>query len=135
ATPKSTLWRVPIGSAPATNPDARPIPLTTGNGSSPRLGDKFLLYISSTGSGDSIWKLQGDTATQLWSMPHTRVVGGPTVARDGRVAFSTRQDDEPARLWVVNSDGTSARTLATSLELQGAPAWAPEGDRLAVGAL
>src|SRR5204863_2403000 len=72
ATPKSTLWRIPIGAAPATNADARSIPLTTGNGSSPRLGDSFLVYTSSTGTGDSIWKLQGDTATQLWSLPQTR---------------------------------------------------------------
>jgi Tol biopolymer transport system component len=135
ATPKNTLWRVPIGSEPAKDRDARPITLTTGNGSSPRLGDGFLLYVSSTGNGDSIWKLQGDSPTQLWSSPETRVIGGPALARDGRVAFSTRRDDGPTMLWVMNSDGTDARTLATSLELQGAPAWAPDGQGLAVGGL
>ena len=135
ATPKHSLWRVPIGEEPAQTPGARPITLTTGNGSSPRLGDGFLLYVSSTGDGDSIWKVQGDRATQLWSAPQTRVIGGPALARDGRVAFSTRRDAGPTLLWVVNSDGTNARTLATSLELQGAPAWAPDGQGLAVGAL
>ncbi len=135
ATPKSTLWRVTIGNEPAKQTDARAVTLTTGNGSSPRLGDGFLLYVSSMGTGDSIWKLQGDTATQLWRVAQTRVIGGPALARDGRVAFSTRRDDGPTTLWVVNSDGTDARALATSLELQGAPAWAPGGDRLAVGAL
>jgi Tol biopolymer transport system component len=135
ATPKNTLLRVPIGSKAATDTDARPIPLTTGNGSSPRLGDGFLLYVSSTGRGDSIWKLHGDGATQLWSSPETRVIGGPALARDGgRVAFSARRDDGATMLWVVNSDGTDARTVATSLQLHGAPTWAPDGSGLAVGA-
>jgi Tol biopolymer transport system component len=136
ATPKNTLLRVPIGSEPAKDADARPITSTTGNGSSPRLGDGFLLYVSSMGTGDSIWKLQGDRATQLWSSPGTRVIAGPALARDGRhVAFSTKREDGPRMLWVVNSDGTDARALATSLQLQGAPAWAPDGQGLAVGAL
>jgi Tol biopolymer transport system component len=136
ATPKNTLWRMPIGSEPARDTDARPITLTTGNGSSPRLGDGLLLYVSSTGTGDGVWKLQGDTATQVWSSVETRVIGGPALARDGRrVAFSTRRDDGPTRLWVVNSDGTDARTLAPSLEVEGTAAWAPDGRALAIGAL
>jgi Tol biopolymer transport system component len=135
ATPKNTLWRVPIGSEPAMDRDARLIALTTGNGSSPRLGAGFLLYVSSTGTGDSIWKLQDDRATQLWSSPQTRVIGGPALARDGRVAFSARRDDGTTMLWVVNSDGTDAHTVATSLRLEGVPAWAPDGQGLAVGAL
>lgn len=136
ATPKNTLLRVPIGSEPAKDSDARPITLTTGNGSSPRLGDGFLLYISSTGTGDSIWKQHGDRATQLWTSPQTRVIGGPALARDGRrVAFSTRRDDGPTMLWVVNNDGTDARTLTTSLQLQGAPTWTSDGEGVAIGAV
>ena len=136
ASPKGTLWRVPIGSEPAQPAEARPIPLTTGNGSSPRLGDGFLLYVSSKGTSDSIWKLQGDRATELWSLPETRVTGGPALARDGRrIAFTARRHDGQTLLRVVNSDGTDARTLATELELHGAPAWAPDGQALTIGAL
>jgi Tol biopolymer transport system component len=136
ASPTGTLWRVPIGSEPAQPAEARPIPLTTGNGSSPRLGDGFLLYVSSKGTSDSIWKLQGDRATELWTLPETRVTGGPALARDGRrIAFTTRRHDGQTVLRVVNSDGTDAGTLATSLELHGAPAWAPDGQALTIGAL
>lgn len=135
-TPKSTLLRVPIGDEPAQATDARAITLTTGNGSSPRLGDGFLLYVSSTGTSDSIWKLQDDRAAELWSAPETRVIGGPALARDGRhVAFSTARHDGRTLLWVVKSDGTDAHTLATSFELQGAPAWTPDGQALTVGGL
>jgi Tol biopolymer transport system component len=136
ASPKGTLWRVPIGNEPADEGAARPIPLTTGSGSSPRIGDGFLLYVSSKGTTDSIWKLQDKRASELWSSPETRVTGGPVIARGGqRIAFSTRRHDGQTLLWVINTDGTGTRTLATTLEPQGAPAWAPDGRSLTVAAV
>lgn len=136
ASPKGTLWRVPVRNEPAQAADARPIRLTTGNGSSPRVGEGFLLYVSSKGLSDSIWTLQGDRTAELWSDRETRVTGGPALTRDGRrIAFSTRRGDGRTQLWVVNRDGTDARTVATSLELQGAPAWTPDGRALTVGAV
>jgi len=136
ATPKTTLWRVPLGAAAAHESDAQAIALTTGNGSSPRLGAGFLLYVSSIGATDSIWKLRGDTASQVWTAPDTRVIGGPALARDGsRIAFSTRRGDRQTSLWIANADGTDARALAITLELQGTPAWAPDGRSVTIGAL
>jgi Tol biopolymer transport system component len=136
ASVKGSLWRVPIGGAPATPGDARPIPLTTGSGSSPRIGADFLLYVSSRGTSDSIWKLQDGRATELWTSPETRVVGGPALARDGqRLAFSARRRDGSAQLWVVSADGTGPRTVTTSLDLQGAPAWNADGTALTIGAV
>jgi Tol biopolymer transport system component len=136
ASSKGTLWRVPIGGEPARVEDARPISLTTGNGSSPRVGDGFLLYVSSKGTSDSIWKRQGERASELWTSPDTRVTGRPVLSPDGqRIAFSTRRHDGLTQLWVANADGTNARTVATSLKPQGAPAWAPTGQTLTVAAL
>ena len=134
ATPRRTLWRVSLGAEPATSADARALTLTTGNGSSPRFGNGFLLYVSSTGTGDSIWKLLGGSANQVWTAPDMRVVGPPALSRDGQqVAFSTRGGDGNTRLWIVNIDGTSARTIPVSFELQGAPAWAPDGRSVTIG--
>jgi Tol biopolymer transport system component len=136
ASPKTTLWRMPIGSHPATAANARPISLTTGNPLSPRLGDTLLIYVSSKSTGDSIWKLESGNTTELWSSPDMRVMGGPALARDGgRVAFSARRDDGRTSLWVINSDGTGAQMVATSLELRGAPAWIPDGNAVTVAAL
>lgn len=136
ATPKSTLWRVPIGGPPATMSDARAIALTTGNGSSPRLGSNFLLYVSSTGASDTIWKLQDDRATQIWTLPETRVVGGPSLSRDERrIAFTTRGADGRTALWVADADGTRSRSVALPFEVDGAPAWKPDGRALTVAGL
>ena len=136
ARPKGTLWRVPVTGTRADASTARRIPLTTGSGTSPRFGGDYLLYVSSKGATDSIWKLQGDRASELWSAPETRIVGGPAVAPGGhQIVFSTRQNGH-TRLYVANDDGTDARAVPTgSLELQGSPAWAPGGQSITVAAV
>jgi Tol biopolymer transport system component len=133
--PKRTLWRVPLTGGRADLSARRRVHLTTGNGSSPRLGPGYLLYVSSKGAGDGIWKLRDGTATELWSAPDARVIGAPAIRPDGgRVAFAARQGGRTL-LWVVNLDGSDARVLTRSLELQGAPAWARDGRLITVGAV
>ena len=135
SSPKGTLWRLPVASGPSRIEDARRIPLTTGNGSSPRFGNGFLLYVSSKGTSDSIWKLEGGRVTELWNAADTRVVAGPAIARNGRrIAFTIRGRDGRTLLSIANIDGTDARIVHTSLELQGAPAWTPDGEMITVAA-
>jgi Tol biopolymer transport system component len=99
------------------------------------LGPGYLLYVSSKGDSDSIWKLEGDVATELWSAPTERLIAAPVVARDGgHIAFSTRRNRQTS-LYVANADGTNARTVTTSLDLQGALAWAPDGRSITAAAV
>jgi len=129
ARPKRTLWRFRIADL---NRKVAPtqIPLTTSTGFSPRLGPNYLLYVSSTGTSESIWKLVNGTGTELWSGLGAQVFGGPAVSRDGgNIAFSVRQQGQ-ALLYVMKADGTNARIVADSLNLQGAPAWEPEGQSI-----
>ena len=129
---KGALWRFPLEGTRSESTSARRISLTTGSGSAPRLGAGYLLYVSSKGDSDSIWKLQGEVATELWNAPETRIVGAPALARDGRrIAFSTRRDRQTS-LHVANVDGSNARIVTSALELQGAPAWAPDGQSITV---
>jgi Tol biopolymer transport system component len=135
ASPKRTLWRLPIPDSHAEVSAAAPISLTTGTGFSPRLGPDFLLYVSATGTGESIWKLAGGTSTELWTGEGARVVGSPAISSDGRnVAFSVRLRGQTL-LYTMQPDGTNARILADSLELQGAPAWAPDGQSITSAAV
>lgn len=135
AHPKGILWRLPITSGPVEISNARRVALTTGNGSAPRWRDGDLLYISSKGAGDSLWSLQGNRATELWSAPDARIIGGLAIApRGGRVAFSIKQNDRTA-LVVANADGTDARILSTALQVHGSPAWTPDGRAITVAAL
>jgi Tol biopolymer transport system component len=127
ASPKTTLWRLQITDSSADASAAAPIPLTTSTGFSPRLGPNYLLYLSRTGAGESIWKLANGISTQLWSGMGARVTGGPTSSPDGHyVTFSVSQHGQTL-LYAMHSDGTNARIVADSLKLNGAPTWAPDG--------
>jgi len=132
--PTGTLWRLPIGGAVAAADRAQRIALTTGNGSSPRLGPGFLLYVSSKGASDGIWKVQDGVSAEVWSAPEARVIGGPTLSPDGRrMVFSTRQNGK-VRLYVANTDGTGAREVSPSFEPDGDAAWAIDGASVMVAA-
>jgi Tol biopolymer transport system component len=133
--PKETLWRLPVVDIAIQTSPATRIALTTGSGSSPRLGPKYLMYVSSKGASDGIWKLADGTTTELWSAPGVRIIGGPAIAADGqRIAFSIEQSGR-TKLYVMKADGTDARVVTESLALQGAPAWAPDGRSITVAAI
>ncbi len=126
ASPKRTLWRLQIIDSPATTEPAARISLTTNTGFSPRLGRNYLLYVSATGSSESIEKLGDGASTELWRGDGARIFGGPAVAPDGQsIAFSVQQHGKTL-LYVMQADGTNARIVSDSLDLQGDPAWAPD---------
>ena len=127
ASPKKTLWRLRIADSPTEVSAPARISVTTGTGFSPRLGPNYLLYVSATSDSESIWKLADGVGAELWSGQGARIFGGPAISRDGRnIAFSVRQLGKTL-LYVMQADGTNARIVTDSLELQGSPAWAPDG--------
>jgi len=130
ASPKRTLWRLRLADSPAEASAVARISLTTGTGFSPRLGPDYLLYVSATSTSESIWKLANGTGTELWSGVGARVLGGPAISPDGRyIAFSVRQHEQRL-LYVMQADGTNARIVTDLLNLEGAPAWAPDGQSI-----
>ena len=127
ASPKKTLWRLRIADSPTEVSGPTRISLTTGTGFSPRLGPNYLLYVSSTSTSESIWKLATELERSCGVVKERRIFGGPAISPDGRyIAFSVRQHGQTL-LYVMQADGTNARIVTDSLDLQGAPAWAPDG--------
>jgi len=131
AHPQGTLWRVPLGDRPVDGSEGSPISLTTGPGFLPSLGPDYLLYVSSTGSGDAIWKIgtgAADSATSLWTSAGGRIFGVPSIDPGGkRIAFSVEQQGKTL-LYVMNADGTQARIVTGALALVGSPVWQPGGN-------
>jgi Tol biopolymer transport system component len=127
STPQRTLWRVPTTDPSASESKPERLALTTGTGFAPRVGPNYLLYVAAAGTGESIWKNSGTAATQLWTGSDARIMGAPAVSADGRfIAFSVRQHGR-TQLYAMGSDGSRAHVVSDSLELRGAPAWAPDG--------
>lgn len=135
ANPKGTLWRVPLsGAAVSGRTVPRRVDVPTVSGRSPRFGSSSLLYVSSKGGSDGIWKLVDGTAVELWSAAGARVVGGPALSRDGRRIAALVEERGRTRLLAMDEDGTDVRVLDESSGLRGAPAWAPDGQSIVVAA-
>jgi dipeptidyl aminopeptidase/acylaminoacyl peptidase len=133
AATRRTFWRLTDQGATA-NAEPSRIRLTTGGGTSPRLGPDFIIYLSPQESGDAVWKQQGSASASIWTSPGARMLGAPSIDAEGRrVAFTVRENGR-ARLYVMNADGTDARAVGGALEWQGTPAWAPDGRTLAASA-
>ncbi len=125
--PARTLWRVAIAEPSDSVSTPVRITLGTGAGFTPRVGPNYLLYVAAVGTGESIWKISGAAASQLWTASDARIIGGPAVSADGRsIAFSVRQRDQTL-LYTMASDGTRLRIVSDSLQLRGEPAWEPDG--------
>ena len=135
ASSKRTLWRLRIPDSPTEVSAAARISLATSTGFSPRLGPNYLLYVSATDTSESIWKFADGTGTELWSGQGAQVFGGPAISHDGRyIAFSVRQNGKTF-LYAMQADGTNARIVADSLDLQGAPAWGPDSQSITTAAV
>ena len=133
--PMSTLWRLPVTDDVADDSAATRIALPTTVARSPRYGPGYLLYVSSKRGQEGIWKLEGDSAMELWSRPQARLVGAPAISPDGRRIAFTAERNGDSRLHVMDADGSGARILAGALEVHGAPTWAHDGQSVAVSAL
>ena len=134
ASPRTSLWRMSIGSHGTLSSTLQPITLSTSSGFRPRLGMNFLLYVSVSGSRESIWKLVNGSATELWSSPEANIVGGPAISADGRfIAFSIRQQGH-SLLYVMEANGANLRVVASALDLRGDPSWTPDGRAITTSA-
>jgi Tol biopolymer transport system component len=127
ASPKRTLWRLQVSDSLAGLSTPVRISLTPATGFSPRLGPDCLIFVSSAGESESIWKQANGTDSELWSGHGAQIIGGTSISPDGgRIAFSVRQGLQTL-LYVMRTDGTDARVVADSLELRGSPTWTPDG--------
>jgi serine/threonine protein kinase len=131
---RTSLWRAPVGEHSSSAADVTRVKLPTAQGRWPRLGPDFLLYVSSSGGTDRLWKIAGDTSTELWTSPGPRILGPPAISPAGdRIAFSTG-DGSRRRLLVMNMDGTGLSTITGRVALRGGPAWAPDAKSLVTAA-
>jgi Tol biopolymer transport system component len=134
ANPKRTLWRLRLADSHTDVSPPTRISLTTSMGFSPRLGPNYLLYVSATGTSESIWKFANGIGTQLWSGQGAQIFGGPAISPDGRsVAFSVRERGRTL-LYAMQPDGTNARIVTDTLDLRGALAWAPDSQSITTAA-
>jgi Tol biopolymer transport system component len=127
ANARTSVWRMSLTEDRTAATAAGGPSLVSANGVTPRLGADFLLYVSWRGERQGIWALTHGTTREIWSSAHSRIVGGPAIAPDGRRIVFSVDDSGRTLLYVMDNDGSHVRVLADSLALRGNPAWAPDG--------
>ena len=119
ANPTASLWRVPLLDRQAEDRDVQPYPLPTTRALAPRFAGTSLFYLSASGTGDGLWRVQGGQASEISKGGDGGVSEPPAVSPDGsRVAIIVRREGK-RHLVIVSADGRSSRTLAPSLDIQG----------------
>jgi Tol biopolymer transport system component len=120
ANPTASLWRVPLLDRQAEDRDAHPYPLPTAQALAPRFRGTSLFYLSAVGAGDGLWRVQDGQASEVQKGADDALSEPPAVSPDGsRVAIIVRREGK-RHLVIVSADGRSSRTLAPSLDIQGA---------------
>lgn len=131
---RETLWRMALASARAPVEAVEAVPLTTSQGSSPRAGPGYLLYVAPVAGSDALWKISAGQTGQLWTTAGARMIGAPAISPNGQqVAFSVDVAGKTV-LMVMNADGRHARAVTTALSLEGPPSWSPDSRSIVVSA-
>ena len=133
ANPIRNLWTAPISDHTVDEESGvKRFELPTVRAASPRYGPGYLVYRSSRGGADGLWRLKDGAETELWRGSDEAVPFAPAVSPDGtRIAFVT-QVEGSHHLSLMESDGTSAHRIAESLDVVDAPSWSPDGKWIAV---
>jgi serine/threonine protein kinase/Tol biopolymer transport system component len=131
ANPVTNLWRIKITDDVVEEAKAEPL-LQTVQALSPRHGKDYLLYLSSRGGANGIWQLQPDgSVKELWPGSDGRVLAF-AISPDSKRIASVVQKNGRTNLYLMNDDATGSRVLAPSIEVRGAPSWAPDGNSIAI---
>jgi Tol biopolymer transport system component len=128
----TSLWRVTVA-ADLTSASA-PVSVLD-DGTAPRVGPGFIVFVSSRGGTPGLYTLTNGAVRELWNGRGARVAGAPAIAPDGRRIAFVADAAHHTRLLTIDVDGSNLKTLSESLALQGRVAWSPDGRSLVVAAL
>jgi eukaryotic-like serine/threonine-protein kinase len=135
ADPQVALWRVPILDAVATEANAAPFPMPTVRAGGPRYGRDALFYVSSGGTGATVWRYRDGEPTEVWSGSGSGVLEDePAVSPMGDFLALVVKKDDRRRILILSADGAERRELSTGpVAVHGGIAWSPDGRWLAAG--
>ena len=131
--PTASLWSTPILDRVAEDRDAQRVDVPSVRAHVPRFGGQALFYLSSTGAGDGLWRLQDGQAAEIWKAQNGPLHIPPAVSYDGRRIVLPLRRQQALRLHVMSADGAELQPFGDTIQVQGAASWSPDGTWVAVG--
>ena len=133
ARPRAELLTVPIMSRLTTVDDVRPYGVPGVRALAPRIRGQALFYLSGQGTGDGLWRLQDDQATEIWRGSRGALLEAASISPDGlQVAVVLRQGGKRT-LTLERVDGSQPRAIGESIDVAGTSDWSPDGQWVVVG--
>jgi Tol biopolymer transport system component len=138
ANPTASLWRVPLLNRLADDRDAEPYPVPMVRALAPRFRGTSLFYLSTRTAGDGLWLAQDGQSFEVWKGVDGALSEPPAVSPDGRRVAVVVTQQGKRHLAIMPADGTSVRTLAASIDIEGSPGvgaadWSPDGAWIVAG--
>jgi Tol biopolymer transport system component len=133
AKPRAEILTMPIMARLTTVDDVRPYDVPGVRALAPRLKGRALFYLSGQGTGDGLWRLQDDQATEIRRGSNGALLEPASVSPDGlQVAVVLRQGGKRT-LKVERVDGSQPKAIGESIDVAGTSDWSPTGQWVVVG--
>ena len=129
----ATLWSVPVLDRPVEERDVSPYRMPTGRALAPRFGSDSLFFLSSSGPGDGLWRLQNDKAVEIWKGSDEPLVESPAVSPLGDRVTVVLKRNSKLQLTLVSADGAAHRSFAQAINVRGTSTWSPDAKWIATG--
>jgi Tol biopolymer transport system component len=127
------LSSVPILDREAGEVDVKPHPPATGRALAPRFAGTSLFYLSSSGPGDGLWRLQDGKSDEIWKGADGALEVPAAVSPSGdRLAVVLRKQGKQS-ITIVSADGATRQSLPDVIDVLGTPAWSPDAAAIATG--
>ena len=133
ANPTASLWSMPILESVVGEGGVKPYPLPTVRALAPRFNGESLLYLSSSGAGDGLWRYEKGQAREIWKGANESLLDPPGVSPDGRRATLVLKRESKRRLHLISVDGAELQALAESIDVRGSAGWSPDGKWIITG--
>jgi serine/threonine protein kinase/Tol biopolymer transport system component len=133
ATSSAALWSVPIADRIVEERDVTPYPVPTIRALAPRFARDSLFFLSSSGPGDGLWRLQNGKAVEIWRGADEALQESPAVSPQGDRVVVVRRNGAKLQLTLVSADGADHRSFAEGLDVRGTPAWSPDAKWIVTG--
>ena len=124
--PSASLWTVPILDGVAAEKDVQAFPTPSARAFAPRYGGESLYYLSASGGGDGLWRLDNEQAVEVWKGASGSLLEPAAPSFDGlRVAVILRKQGKRT-LHTISPDGGDIQPIAPSVDVTSTAAWSPD---------